>query len=135
MGLDMFLYVQTNDVELTEKSIVDETVTREEVAYWRKANMVHQYFCTRGKEISPSYLYTITREDLLELLKICHGILDETLSPEVVLPTTNGFFFGSVGYDEIYYDHIKETIFILSEVLLLNEKSKDAKEFIYLASW
>ena len=135
MGLDMFLFVQKNDAELTAENFFNRTVEREEVGYWRKANMVHKFFCSRGKELDPQTLYILSREHLVELLKICHDILDEKVEPETALPTQDGFFFGSTEYGEMYYEDIKSTIIILSDVLLVNKTSKDVEEFIYYASW
>lgn len=135
MGLDMFLFVQKNGVELTAENIFSDEVELEEVGYWRKANMVHNFFCSRGKELDSQTLYILSREHLVELLKICHDILDEKVEPEKALPTQGGFFFGSTEYGEMYYEHIKDTIITLSDVLLVNTASKDAKEFIYYASW
>ena len=135
MGLDMFLFVPTNDAEISVKNFNNDVVESVEVAYWRKANMVHNFFCSRGKELSNQCLYVVSREDLLDLLKICHDILDEKVDPETSLPTQCGFFFGSTEYGEMYYSHINDTISILSSVLLVNTASKDAKEFIYYASW
>ena len=135
MGLDMFLFVQKTDVELTAENIFSDDVELEEVGYWRKANMVHNFFCSRGKELEPRILYILSREHLVELLKICHDILDKKVEPESALPTQCGVFFGSTEYGERYYEHIKDTIIILSDVLMVNKASKDAEEFIYYASW
>ena len=135
MGLDMILFVPTNDAEISVKNINNDVVESVEVAYWRKANMVHNFFCSRGKELDPQILYILSREHLVELLKICHDILDEKVEPEKALPTQCGFFFGSTEYGEMYYKHIKDTIIILSDVLMVNKASKDAEEFVYYASW
>lgn len=55
-------------------------------------------------------------------------------NPEVaeeVLPTTEGFFFGSTGYDEWYVADLKRTIEIIDRVLEMPTHF----EFYYRASW
>lgn len=55
------------------------------------------------------------------------------INPEVcgeLLPTTNGYFFGSTDYDEYYYRDLKDTKKILTKAL----KSK-GDNFFYYASW
>ena len=48
-----------------------------------------------------------------------------------LLPTIQGFFFGSTEYDEYYYSDIDETIEILENVLNCDNNIK----FEYRASW
>ena len=53
--------------------------------------------------------------------------------PEVIerlLPTRQGFFFGSVSYDEGYFQDIKDTVRQLQVALAL-----EFKEFSYHSSW
>ena len=55
-------------------------------------------------------------------------------NPEVaeeLLPTTEGFFFGSTNYDQWYYDDIKYTVEILDKCLTYPEEF----EFYYQSSW
>lgn len=54
-------------------------------------------------------------------------------NPEVIeklLPTQGGFFFGSTGYDEYYFQDVKETVVQLQKALAL-----EFKEFVYQSSW
>jgi hypothetical protein len=53
--------------------------------------------------------------------------VDEKL--EDLLPTTSGFFFGGIEYDEYYYDQVCKTI------TLLEELSQEGSDIYYEASW
>jgi hypothetical protein len=56
-------------------------------------------------------------------------IKDSTVAAEL-LPSTEGFFFGSTDYDQYYYDDLVQTKKILEEALTFDEG-----EFEYQASW
>jgi hypothetical protein len=49
-----------------------------------------------------------------------------------LLPTADGFFFGSTDYDEYYWSEIEETAKGLEKVLKLDT---DKWDFYYRASW
>ncbi len=51
---------------------------------------------------------------------------------EALLPTTNGFFFGSTEYDSYYLQDIKDTKEVLDKVLSADTKGWD---FEYHSSW
>lgn len=55
---------------------------------------------------------------------------DATIAKEL-LPSQDGFFFGSTDYDQYYYQDIKETIEGLTEAL----KDDDGGDFYYHSSW
>lgn len=48
-----------------------------------------------------------------------------------LLPTTEGFFFGSTDYDNYYLEDIKRTVEIIEEALAANDRA----DFYYSASW
>ena len=122
MGLDMYLsakkymskYFDPADVERIKKvndifgvvGIEDEDYGAEEVkfrvAYWRKANAIHQWFvdnCANGEDdCRPMY---VPREQLEELRDLVHETLAER-DPDL-LPPQGGFFFGSTDIDDWYW--------------------------------
>jgi len=57
-------------------------------------------------------------------------IEDPTIAKEL-LPTTDGFFFGSTDYDEYYLNDIKETAKMIKELLETDPNG----DFYYSASW
>lgn len=141
------------------------TYIEEEVAYWRKANMIQNYFvehCNDGDD-NDGRAFDVSTEELQELLdrinkvldasKLVHGqiangykynekdervpimvdgeyIEDPTTAKEL-LPTTEGFFFGSTDYDEYYHATLIETRDILTA--LIAEDPDGSYE--YSASW
>ena len=161
MGLDMYLYLRKYEscgqwdkdfqkkkkdfypVELKE---LGETITRNnsmskqteyKVAYWRKANQVHNYFvqkCANGEnDCKPVY---VELGDLKELVSLCKEVIEDPKKAEAKLPTTSGFFFGSSKYDEYYKQDLEYTVEQLEPIIkfLESEEGKDY-EAIYEASW
>ena len=154
MGLDMYLYgLDDEDIPTFKKAkkLIQESdggrytdeirdlldnfweKEGEALAYWRKANAIHKFFCDCGEEIDKSIYYIITREDIGQLLQRCIQVLivkDEDYS-NCNLPTESGFFFGSVEYDDYYYYQLQDTIEQLTKIL----KEYDNDKFLYYASW
>ena len=155
MGLDMFLLKEVyiggqysfNEV----KGTIDLTVHGEQidiplnklnsitldVAYWRKANQVHNWFVNNVQDGNDDCgTYHVYGDKLKELVKLCKRILKlkETSlelavqEAEDLLPTCSGFFFGDTNYDEYYFEQLQDTIDQLKDV-------KDDETFIYHSSW
>ena len=112
------------------------------VAYWRKANQIHQWFvdnCQNGvDECQEVY---VSEEQLEELRGICNEILankDDKSMAEELLPPAEGFFFGSNDIDEWYYQDIQYTADRLKAVLELAKQDRDNENYItfsYQSSW
>lgn len=110
----------------------------ESVGYWRKANHIHQWFVEhvqKGEDDCGQYYVSI--ENLEKLLNACVQVKTDHSMANVLLPTKEGFFFGSTDYDEYYYRDIDDTIKILKNILKhKNEKGYiDNSEFYYESSW
>lgn len=149
MGLDMYLtakrYVwnyKDEDKELQqelnkvmEKDIGDTEMRVSEVSvnafYWRKANMIHKWFvdnCQDGEDDCREYW--VEAKQLVRLKELCESVL---LQKDVgLLPTEEGFFFGSTEYDEYYFKELQDTVDGLENVLKLDPARWD---FYYRASW
>jgi hypothetical protein len=157
MGLDMYLtaskFVSSSDygseIPNAEFSKLIEIMNAESfvggfvpnitldisVAYWRKANAIHQWFinnCTNGEDnCRPMH---VSRKQLEQLLNFCK-IVDESKNPNVaneVLPPQSGFFFGTTDIDEWYWDSVQETIEQLERCL---SNVPEDWDFEYRASW
>lgn len=115
------------------------------VAEWRKANAIHQWFVNniQGGEDNCRDYY-VSRDDLIELRDRCREVIDmrdrQNANPdemlptaEDILPTGEGFFFGSTEYDEWYYQNIQYTLDTLDN-LLTNPKF-GGFDFSYSSSW
>lgn len=121
MGLDMYL------VRRSEEKSKGNSIE----AYWRKANAIHNFF-TRGKEYESCDDIEVNRLMLIDLKDRCTKVLLNRELADELLPTTNGFFFGSDEYDEYYYDSIAKTYEYITP-LISNEDIKDGD--LYYFGW
>lgn len=155
MGLDMHLekrtYVKQWDHQ-KEQEQFNVTVTKggepydsikpertnyviEEVGYWRKANQIHRWFVKyvqNGEDDCRAYY--VSKEDLASLLEACYEAKDNPDEAHEILPTQEGFFFGSTDYDEDYMDQIQHTIDIIEPLLKELESCPEA-DIYYQSSW
>lgn len=107
----------------------------EEVAYWRKANEIHNWFvenvqngdddCCAHREITIS--------DLATLRELCTRVLIDPDLAEELLPTQSGFFFGSTNYDEWYKNDLENTIEQIDNILATTDFNTEA--LYYVSSW
>ncbi len=137
MGLDMYLKARKYTSKYTDKELnkkllklskIDTTNTESaelviQVGYWRKANHIHKWFVDNIQEGADNCRnYDVSKEQLKDLLKLCKEIKEENSKAEELLPSQEGFFFGSYEYDEWYFDGINETIEIIERVLKIDEE-------------
>ena len=169
MGLDMYLEIRKSEYrsnyhkdkgckmkleypkDITEfiPNLTDLRISRQtnyEVGYWRKANHIHNWFmqnCARRDEydnpIDDCRPIEITVDKLEKLLDDCKKVLaDHSLAKEL-LPTVDGFFFGSTAYDDYYLGQIEQTIEIIEPVLKFAKHKLEIKDYAwevyYQASW
>ncbi len=102
------------------------------VAYWRKANAVHQWFVdnVQGGEDNCSRFY-VSRNSMSELVTLCKKVIKTGDASE--LPPQSGCFFGTTEIGDDYFFDLKNTVKQLTAVL--NDKRFDTCEFYYQASW
>lgn len=107
----------------------------EEVAYWRKANAIHEWFVdnVQGGEDNCDAHRELTRSDLLTLRDLAHEVYTNPDLAEALLPTQSGFFFGSTSYDEWYFDNLKNTIDQIDNILKTTDFNTEA--LYYVSSW
>jgi len=179
MGLDMYLHKHTyvkNWEHHSDEQRVNITVMQngkehptiktnristiiEEVAYWRKANQIHNWFVQNVQDGDDNCQeHYVGSDQLKELVETCKKVLaslenspkktiqvetgwhsDEQTDVEVaentelaeeLLPTQSGFFFGSTKYDEYYINDLKDTIQQLEPLL-----TEEGGSFYYSSSW
>ena len=97
-------------------------------AYWRKANAIHKWFVDLSGEEDKCQKIYVSGKKLLELVELCKEVLADHDKAEELLPTQEGFFFGSYEYDEWYFQDLERTVELLKDV-------KPQDDFIYQASW
>ncbi len=152
MGLDMYLYKREyvsgwNYKEDMDTSLYDLILEKTglprceasphayvdvTVAYWRKANSVHRWFCLLDGGRDECQPIRVTVDDLKALRDACEAVLLTPANAESVLPTKSGFFFGSYDYDEWYLADLKDTISQIDSCLA---GAEEWDEFTYQASW
>ena len=104
-----------------------------EVGYWRKANHIHKWFVKNiqgGKDDCADYY--VNKVDLESLRDLCLKVKADPDKAQELLPTQGGFFFGTLDYNEDYFENINLTIEILNNVLESNDTNFD---YFYTSSW
>lgn len=169
MGLDMYLEIRKSEYrskyskdkgsrlkleypkDITEfiPDLTDLRISRQtnyEVGYWRKANQIHNWFmqnCAERDEydnpIDDCRPIEITVDKLEALLDTCKKVLADHSLADSLLPTTDGFFFGSTEYDDYYFGELEQTVEIIEPVLKFAKHKLEIKDYAwevyYQASW
>ena len=104
------------------------------VAYWRKANAIHQWFVdnVQGGEDDCGE-YPVSRDKLESLMKLCEQIIDNKKLARELLPTKSGFFFGSTEYDDWYMGDVQHTADRIKKIL--EDSAFTKADFYYQSSW
>jgi hypothetical protein len=117
MGLDMYLYAKTNNQQ-------------QEIGYWRKANAIHKWFVDNIQGgIDDCEPYVVTKDNLKPLFDLCNEVTANLEKANELLPTANGFYFGSTDYDEWYFEDLKLTVDICRRAMVT------PGTLYYQASW
>jgi len=104
------------------------------VAYWRKANAIHQWFVDNVQDgVDECQEAHVPREKLQELMELCEKIIADPKQAIELMPTRSGFFFGSTEYDEWYMGDIQHTAERIRKIL--DEPAFEKSQFYYQASW
>ena len=162
MGLDMYLYLRKDKyrgyskqdtikypqtMKFFEESIEKrnfksmEIRTDYQIGYWRKFNALHNWFvqhCADGVDNCRD-IY-VSKEQLCGLRELCKSILEDHDLAKSCLPTKEGFFFGSLDYDEWYFKELEYTKDLLDKLIeFLNKYNThslfDDWRVVYHASW
>lgn len=148
MGLDMYLFKRKRNYDETN----EEESLGKEVAYWRKANHIRQFFvdnCDYDYDNDCVEL-ALTKQNLIDLVETCTDLYDEyvgsitddgqiIISDKLIekckekLPTSQGFFFGGSEYDHWYFWDIYNTMRMINKVLY--ETDWDNEEVYYYEWW
>lgn len=148
MGLDMFLNAKRYVSEYSDKELSEKVNSLDfgqkqmkinevsaEAMYWRKANAIHKWFvneCQSGVDECQETHVSIKK--LTELRDLCREVLRDKQSASKFLPTSSGFFFGDISYDEWYFDYIERTEKELTAILE-DEELTTNWSFFYQSSW
>jgi len=104
-----------------------------DVAYWRKANQIMNWFTRRNDWDDDRQEVTLSGKELMEFVHSCKTVIASLKSSRAtnsngtivfldtdtaleLLPPLEGFFFGSQNIDEYYLNDLEKTIEQLSEI-------------------
>lgn len=147
MGLDMYLtaekYVYGEEQPQVNKALAEIGFNSKskavrtigvEIMTWRKANQIHRWFVENiQKGEDDCKRYSVDLAKLRELILVCQKVSNNHSIAEELLPTQEGFFFGSYEYDDMYFLDIQETLAFL--VPVINDESWENWDFYYQSSW
>lgn len=154
MGLDMYFsakrymskYFDKADIERVQKvndvfgviGLEDEDYGAEEVkfrvAYWRKANAIHDWFVQNVQNgVDECQEVWVSREQMQQLIDICKQVIEHPKKADELLPTRSGFFFGPTNYDEWYMDQLRFTAERFEKIL--KDPAFEKADFYYQSSW
>lgn len=107
----------------------------DEVAYWRKANAIHNWFVENVQDGEDDCCLhrELTANDLNSLKALCEKVLDNPDDAPNLLPARSGFFFGETTYGQWYFDDIRSTIEQIGAILKTTDFNTDV--LYYVSSW
>jgi len=151
MGLDMYIKSKRNlwGISDESKEFQDNIsamfpelgdakvdVVEAEIAYWRKANAIHDWFVKNVQDGKDDCQETYLEKDHLKsLLSVVNEVLQDTSKAPKLLPTTVGFFFGSTEYNEWYFNNLEYTKETISKILDKWDTDYKNWDFYYQSSW
>lgn len=92
-----------------------------EVAYFRKVNFLIPFF---GYEENCSNI-EIDKYKVEDLIEACNEVLANHDKASFLLPTQEGFFFGSTDYDDWYFDDVQNVKEKFEEILADFDRDED----------
>lgn len=108
---------------------------RTHLGYFRKVNFLVRYFKSLGFDPNKSDSFEISKTDIKDLLFRCKEVLKDPSIAGELLPTMGGFFFGSIEYDEYYYEDVEEVKKFIEETLLPSFDNLQDDEYITFDIW
>lgn len=78
---------------------------RESDAYFRKVNFIYGFF---KEKLDEHEKCEVSKDDIETLIDNCDKVLKNHDLAEELLPTRDGFFFGSTAYDEWYFNDVRD---------------------------
>ena len=114
----------------------DVRFVKERIIYWRKSNQIHKWFVEKIQDgVDNCATYYVDIEDLRNLLQDINSVLHNKKLSVDKLPTKTGFFFGSVDYDNYYWEDLERSKLELEKEIKAYEKHGSKWEYEYRASW
>jgi len=152
MGLDMYLYRKTYVGLRDRSSVVIEGIPGvdpekiryvvEEAIYWRKSNMIHNWFVEHVQGgIDDCGSYPVSYDELHNL----YATIVKVLKPkkksarikkaQELLPPLGGPFFGGTEIEYWYWKDLEQTQDELKELLVRDFQKDSYVSYEYYSSW
>lgn len=74
---------------------------------FRKHNYLFRWVENRVGDIENEETYYLEKQDIQDLLDTINEVLDDHSKAKELLPTQEGFFFGSTEYDDYYFEDLE----------------------------
>lgn len=105
-----------------------------QIGYFRKFNALHNYIVVNyaDGEDDCREIY-LGKSDIEELKAVCDEVLQDRNKAPELLPTQEGFFFGSTVYDDWYFQDVANASELFS--LILESIDFNDWDISYQASW
>ena len=113
------------DIWFTKKTTI-------ELKFFRKVNFLITFFEKYGLDVDNQTPLRINEDMVKDLINACNTVLENHEEAPKVLPTTPGFFFGSLAYDDAYFEDVKEVKQTWEDILLPEmENAANDEEFTF----
>ena len=119
MGLDIFV----------------TKVKHREIGYFRKVNFLVAFFEKKGFDVQRQAPFAFDRTVAEELLDLCNQVLADHDKAEELLPTMDGFFFGSTEYNEYYFEDVELVRDWVKNTLIPEFDTIGENEYIEFSTW
>lgn len=134
---DFKIHPYTNGIldlpELKEKLDKEVEMSYEEYnAYFRKVNFIFYYFDRTIGKMHDQYYAFVEPEDVDDLIDRCERVLKNHELAQSLLPTQDGFFFGSTDYNDWYFSDVKDC---LKQMKKYRKLLKDGVTGYVIFSW
>lgn len=116
------------DIWFTKKTTID-------LKYFRKVNFLITFFEKYGLDVDNQTPLRINKDMIKDLINACNTVLENHEEAPKVLPTTPGFFFGSLAYDDAYFEDVKEVKQTCEDILLPEMENADNDEEFNFEIW
>lgn len=132
-------YEFTYDFMLKKPKSIEEVVTffkdfkstyyAEPDVYFRKVNFVYRYFSNKLVD----ECCFVEKSDMEDLISRCDKVIKNHSLASELLPTQSGFFFGSIEYDNWYFNDVKDCKEQIEKILKKFNEKTDV--FFFIMSW
>jgi hypothetical protein len=145
MGLDQYLYIEKDVSDIQNKDELakllfsmygisgDISSIKTEVGYFRKFNALHELVIKQcGYDVTDDSNIRLDKEACEKILNALEEVEKDHNKAEELVPTTDCFFFGSLDYDEYYYECVENAVKLFKKII---KQLGDYDTVWYMASY